>query len=108
MSWRPPAPVVSREGVWIRELKVDLEEVEVGDVYRMHDPESGSLSMQRVLAINGDKTLTVQDTWSYRVKNVRVDALVMPDYLSVSYDPVPIHWGSPLPLCKDDFNSRHG
>ena len=108
MSWRPPVAVVSREGIWIQELKVDLEKVEVGDLYRMHDSELDSFRMQRVLAVNCNKTLTVQDTWSYQVKNVRVDALLEPDYLSVSYNPTPIHWGRPLPLCKDEFISHHG
>ena len=65
MSWRPPVSVVSCDGVWIREMKVDLEEVEVGDLYCMQDLELGSFRMQRVLAVNCNDTLTVQDTWSY-------------------------------------------
>ena len=108
MSWRPPVAVVSRDGVWIQELKVDLEEVEVGDLYGMRDLELGLFRMQRVLAVNCNGTLTVQDTWSYRVRNVSVDVLLKPDFLSVPSNPTHIHWGRPLPLCKDGFNSLYG
>ena len=108
MSWSPPVAVVSREGLWIQGMKVDLDEVEVGDLYGMQDPEMDLFRVQRVLAVNCDKTLTVQDKWSYHVRNIHMDVLLKPDYLSVPSDPTPTHWGRPLPLCKDGFNNCYG
>ena len=105
MSWSLPVFI---EDVWIKKLKVDLDEVEVGDLYGMHDLEMGLFRVQRVLAVNCNKTLTVQDKWSYQVRNVQVDVLLKPDYLLVPSDPTPIYWGRPLPLCKDGFNNLYG
>ena len=108
MNWRREEPVIAPRGVWIRAVKVALDEVEVGDLYGMQDQELDAFRIQRVIAINPDYTLTVEDKWSHQVKSVKVDVLVRPDYSSVPTDPTPLHWGRPVPLCKDDYNHRYG
>ena len=108
MNWRRDAPVVDRRGVWIKAVKVALSEVEVGDLYGMQDQELDAFRILRVIAINPDDTLTVEDKWSHQVKSVKVDVLLRPDYPSVPTDPTPVHWGRPVPRCKDEYNHRYG
>ena len=110
MTWRCDVCVADREGVWVQRVKVDLYKVEIRDLYGMQDPKIDLFRIQRVVAVNHDKMLTVQDTWSYQVRNVKVDVLLKPDYLSVSSNPTPEFnfWGRATPLCKDGFNHRFG
>ena len=108
MTWNRDVRVVGRKGVWIKKVKVDLSEVEVGDLYGMQDQEMDLFRIQRVIAINCDNTLTVQDNWSRQVRNVKVDVLLKPDYPSVPSDPTPVFWGRVLPLCKDKYNHCFG
>ena len=108
MNWRHDDPVVERRGVWIKAVKVALSEVEVGDLYGMQDQEMDLFRIQRVIVINPDNTLTVEDKWSHQVKSVKVDVLLRPDYPSVPTDPTPVFGGQVLPLCKDEYNHRFG
>ena len=83
--------------------------MEVGDLYGMLDPEWDSFTIERVIAVNRDKTLTVQSTWSYLVRNVKVDVLLKPDFYAVSSDCTELNrWaratGCATPLCKDEMN----
>ena len=108
MTWGRDVCVVDRKGVWINKVKVDLSEVEVGDLYGMQDQEMDLFRIQRVIAINCDNTLTVQDNWSQQVRNVKVDVLLKPDYQSMPSNPTLVFWGRALPLCKEEFNHRFG
>ena len=106
MTWHCDVRVPGQKGVWIEKAKVDLYEVEIGDLYGMQDLEMDLFRVQRVVVANHDKTLALQDTWSYQVKNVKVDVLLKPDYLSESSNSTPEVnlWGHTTPLCKDEFN----
>ena len=110
MSWRRDVRVPDRRGVWHGKVGVKLSDVEIGGLYGMRDPERGNFTTQRVIAVNRDNTLTVQDKWTHQVRNVRVDVLLKPDYLSVSSNPT--HevnaWGFVTPRCRDEFNYRFG
>ena len=110
MSWRPEERVPDSHSVWVEKVVVKLSDVEIGGVFGMLDPESDSFTTQRVLAVNRDHTLTVQDTWTHRVRNVKVDVLVKPDYLALPENPT--HevntWGFVTPRCPDEFNHRFG
>ena len=108
MTWNHDIRVVDRKGVWIKKVKVDLSEVEIGDLYGMQDTEMDVFQIQQVVAINCDNTLMMQDNWSRQVRNVKVDVLLKPDYLSVSSNLTPIFWGRALPLCKEEFNHHFG
>ena len=90
MTWSCDVCVVDRRGVWIKEMKVALSEVEVGDLYDMQDQEMDLFRIQQVIAINCDNTLTVEDKWSRQVRNVKVGVLLKPDYPSVPSNPTPV------------------
>ena len=62
MTWRHDVHYSDCRGVWVWRLKVELGEVEVGDLYGMVDPERGLFRIERVIAVNCDETLTVQNT----------------------------------------------
>ena len=109
-GWRRNVRVPDRPNVWCGKVGVKLSDVEVGGVFGMRDPERGSFTTQRVIAVNRDNTLTVQETWTRRVRNVRVDELLKPDYLALPENPT--HevnsWGFVTPRCPDEFNHRYG
>ena len=110
MSWRCGVCVPDCQGVWRQKVRVELSDVEIGGLYGMQDPERNNFTTQRDIAVNRDNTSTVQDKWTHQVRNVRVDVLLKPDYLSVSSNPT--HevnaWGYVTPRCRDVFNHRFG
>lgn len=80
--------------------------MEIGDLYGMVDPERDLFTIERVIVVNRDETLTVQNTWSYLVRTVKVDVLMKPDFHAVPSDPTLVYnpWGCPTPWCKDLMN----
>ena len=101
-------------GFWDDAIKVDREEIEVGDVYilgdRMRPGSNPEVVEVRVMSINVNETVTVIVRGG-GVENVRVDNLRQPDWYTKPY-----YWGSlgprfiphyRRPLFKDDMLS-HG